>query len=265
MEARPAMPDLRDLRLFDSCVTLGRFPGNSVDTADDLLALMDRHHIHEALVHDYHARSVVPIANGNSRVTDAVKNSDRLHPVWILEPPEIPGEAAAETVVTAMLAADVRAARLCMRRMGPVPWMWADLLARLEAHRVPTFFDFGTSSTTIGELRDYDADAIYTMAKEHPGLPVILSRVMGGLGVHPAVPQMVRRLPNLYIDITAILNYWRTAAVDASPEKVLFASGLPFSDPSILVSNVQYAMEIDTTAKKLICGDNLRRLLGGVV
>jgi len=259
------MPDLRDLNLFDSCVTLGRFPGGCFESADGLTAVMDRYFIREALVHDYHARSVAPARHGNERLMRAISGYKRLHPVWVLEPPSEPGEDAAERAVTAMLISGARAARLCLRRLSPLEWLWRDLLSRLSAHRVPVFLDFGPVSSTVGELTDFDADAVYKMAEGHPKLPLVLSRVMGGLGMHPSVLPMIKKLPNIYIDITGILDYWRKAAAEAGPERALFATGAPFTDPGILVGNVQYAAEINEADKKLICGDNLRRLLGGVI
>jgi predicted TIM-barrel fold metal-dependent hydrolase len=81
--------------------------------------------------------------------------------------------------------------------------------------------------------------------------------------VHPGVAYLIRRVPNLYQDIGGILEYWRETARDAGPERVLFASGMPFTDAGILVSNVQYARGLSAAEKRMICGDNLRRLLGG--
>lgn len=265
MEATAVMPGLQELQLFDSCVTLGRFTGETcIATVDELLTLMDRYAIAEALVHEYHARNTYPLATGNQRVLELIRQQPRLHPVWVIEPPLKPGQAAAEQVVSEMLEAGVRAARLPMRNKGMLPWVWEDLLAALETHRVPCFLDFGGMDSTLGELSDGDVDALCAMTLAHPDLPMVLSHVMGGLGIHPAVSYLMRHVPNLYMDITGILEYWRTAAVDLGPERVLFATGMPFVDPGILISNVQYAHELDTHAKRLICGDNLRRLLGGV-
>ncbi|MHB9034793.1 MAG: hypothetical protein ACYC6L_17320, partial [Anaerolineae bacterium] len=62
---------MASLRLFDSCVTLGRFSSaNCIPTADALLALMDRYGIAEALVHEYHARGVAPPEHGNRRLME---------------------------------------------------------------------------------------------------------------------------------------------------------------------------------------------------
>jgi len=264
MESKPNMPDLRDLRLFDSCVTLGRFSGVCIPSADELLRIMDKYCIEEALVHDYHARSVVPVIKGNRRALGEASKSKRLHPVWVLEPPEPSSPEACGRMVSEMLDSGARAARLCMRRMGCVPWFWDGLLDCLEARRAPAFLDFGDNASTRGELGDYDVDSIYQMASRRPHLPVILSHIKGGLRIHPAVLPMMRRLPNVYLDISGVQIYWRYAALGIGADRVLFASGMPFTDPGILVSNIQYHHELDLQAKKLVCGDNLRRLLGGV-
>jgi len=265
MEAIPIMPELARLSIFDSCVTLGQFvhPAAIAD-APALLAIMDRYRIAEALVHEFHARSLYPLEHGNKRLLEMVRGQTRLHPVWVLEPPLRPGAEASEAVVREMLGEGVRAARLRLRAKGCLPWIWEDLLAALEARQVPCFLDFGSPDTTLGEVSDLELDTLRTIALQHPRLPLVLSHVMGGLGVHPGVMYLLQRVPNLYLDIGGILEYWRTAAATVGPERVLFASGMPFTDPGILVSNVQYALDLDPAAKQLICGDNLRRLLGGV-
>lgn len=265
MRSNPEMPDLNDLALFDACVTLGRFSSQiCLPDAGSLLALMDRYRIREALVHDYHARGIYPLEHGNRRILQAVAGQERLHPAWVLEPPMAPGRQPAEALVAELCAAGVRAARLRMRAKGALPWVWEDLLAALEARRVPCFFDYGPMDSTQGDLSDPDVDALRAMLLAHPGLQVILSHVMGGLGVHPAVAYLMRRVPNLYLDISGILEFWREAARDCGAERVLFASGTPFTDVGILISNVQYARGLSLEEKRLICGDNLRRLMGGV-
>ena len=69
MQSNPEMPGLKELNLFDSCVTLGRFSSEiCLSSAAELIAHMDRYGIAEALVHDYHARVIHPLENGNRRV-----------------------------------------------------------------------------------------------------------------------------------------------------------------------------------------------------
>jgi predicted TIM-barrel fold metal-dependent hydrolase len=265
MKSTPGMPGLSDLHLFDSCVTLGRFVGQTcIPTAAELIEMMDRYAIAEALVHEYHARGLYPLEHGNQRLLDLIRGQPRLHPVWVLEPPAQPGPEAAERLVAAMLSAGVRAARLRLPAKGALPWLWEDLCAALEARCVPCFLDFGPPGSTLGALTDQDVEAVRVITLAHPHLPLVLSHVMGGLGVHPAVGYLMRRVSNLYLDITGILEYWRTVAYEVGPERVLFATGMPFTDPGILISNVQYDNQLDETAKRMICGDTLRRLLEGV-
>ena len=87
---------------------------------------------------------------------------------------------------------------------------------------------------------------------------------MGGLGVHPAVPHLVRTMRNLCIDVSGIMDFARVIARETGPQKVLFATGAPFADPGLLVGTVQYDHDLDEPAKRLICGDNLRALLEDV-
>lgn len=259
------MPSLASLRLFDSCVTFGQMvhPGVTPLTYDNILPMLDRYGIAEALVHDYHARTVYPREHGNQRLISEIAGLKRLHPVWVLEPPEKPGLDAARAVVAEMLAAGVRAARFPLGRAPLLAWLWEDLAGALAEHQVPCFLDFGVDSTR-GSLGDQQVNELRSLALAHPRLPLILSHVMGGLGVHYAVLPLMRQVPNLYLDITGILDYWRRAAYEIAPERVLFATGAPFTDPAILVANVQYDSRLTPQQKKLISGDNLRRLLANV-
>jgi predicted TIM-barrel fold metal-dependent hydrolase len=267
VRAAEKMPDLESLRTFDSCVSLGRVVRDgvpaSLTTVEDVLAMMDRYAIAEALVHDYHARLIHPREHGNRRLLEAVRGHPRLHPCWVIGPPEKPGRDAARALVAEMLDAGVRAARLPMRALPPLPWAWEDLCSELEERRVPAFLDFGEVST-LGGISDSDVRGVWDICRAHPELPVILSGVFGGLGVHPAVVPAVRRLPNLHLDTAGILEFWWTVAREVGPERVLFFTGAPFVDPGIYASNVQYARGLDGNAKRLVSGDNLRRLLEAV-
>ena len=266
MRAKQTMPSLESLRLFDSCLTIGRIVHSRYPqsiTPENVLETLDRFNIAEALVHDHHARLVHPRGHGNERLLEAVREVTRLHPMWAIQPPRQPGRGPAKSLVGQILATGVRAVRLPMKAMPPLPWLWDDLCAELEEHRIPCFLDFGGVST-VGDLSDGDVNGVREIALAHPALPMVFSNVVGGLGIHPAVVPLIRRLPNLYIDTTGVLEFWREVARDVGPERVLFATGAPFTDPGIYASNVQYARGLDDQAKRLICGDNLRRLLGGV-
>ena len=273
MKAATNMPHIADLRLFDSCVTLGRLARAGTPTwltAENILAVMDKYDIAEALVHHAEARMTYPRSAGNRALLAAVKGMPRLHPVWVLEPSPSPGREPAHRMVEEMLAQGVRVARLMMGVAPPLHWLWKDLCEALEAHRVPCFLDFARAGydsphgSTQGSPDDQAIDHLGEICLAHPQLPMVLSHVSGGLGIAYSVLPLMRRVPNLHIDITGIMDHWRKVAAELGPQRVLFATGMPFYDPAILVSNVQYCHEIDTAAKRMICGDNLRRLMGAV-
>lgn len=266
MQSIQKMPDLESLCLFDSCMTLGRMVYSKCPeylTAQNILEVMDRYYIKEALVHENHARLLEDSSIGNRRLIDEIKDMPRLHPVWVLAPPKQPGKDAAREVVEEMLDAGVHAARFCMKENPFFAWWWDDLCTVLEEHRVPCFLDAGQVST-CGGLSDQDVKGIRDIALAHPELPLVISHVMGGRGLHPAMVPLIRRVKNIYLDVTGIIHYWREIAWDVGPERVIFATGAPFTDPGILVSNIQYASGLDENEKRMICGGNIRRLLGGL-
>ncbi|MFC1671871.1 amidohydrolase family protein [Planctomycetota bacterium] len=266
MRAEPHAPDLTALKPFDSCVTLGTVVHSKTPeyvTAENILEMMDRYRIAEALVHQHHARLIYPREKSNRLLLEEIRGIPRLHPQWVLEPAERRGKETSAAIVDEMLAAGVRSARLPMKTAPPMLWLWDDLLSALEEHRVPCFIDLGMERPRGGP-EDSDVNGIREIALAHPELPLVLSCMMGGLGIHYAVLPLIRQTKNVYIDIAGLVRYWRDTARDAGPERVLFGTGAPFTEPGILISNVQYALDLDENAKRLIYGDNLRRLLENV-
>lgn len=269
VQATRNMPDIKDLALFDTCVTLGKSCLEGVPeylTAGNVLEVLDKHDIAEALVHANEARLIRPRRRGNERLLREIEGLDRLHPVWVLEPPKRADPTGARKVVEEMLAAGVRAARLMMGHVPPLHWMWKDLCEALEAHHVVCLLDFAPVRFPATNCMPDSLmlDRLREVCLAHPGLPMILSHHSGGLGVAQPTMPLMHRAANLMIDLTGVVDYWREVARDLGPQRVVFATGMPFYDPATFVGNVQYDDGLDTPAKKLICGDNVRRLLEGV-
>lgn len=270
MQSVSQAPAIRDLRLFDTCVTLGYMTaGVQSLTTENILAIMDKHDIAEALMHNNEARVVYPRQRGNRRLLEWTAKSKRLHPVWVLEPPTDPSPQAARALVQEMLEAGVRVARLMMGVAPPFPWLWGDLCAVLEEHRIPCLLDFAdtrahSNPSTRSIPTDEAVDQLRDICLAFPRLPMILSHVSGGLGISYPVLPLMRRVSNLHLDITNVVDYWRTVARELGPGRVFYASGMPFYDPAIFVSNVQYARDLSPEAKRAICGDNMRRLMEAV-
>ena len=267
MEATKKAPDVAGLEVLDTCVTLGRTVGACPPPwlgPDNILDVMDKYDIAEALVHSSEARMIRPRWPGNERLLREIEGTDRLHPVWALEPSERPGSSDARKMVEDMLAAGVRVARLMMAYAPPLQWLWGELCDVLQQHSVPCLLDFAKGGRTNCVPDSMTTDKLRELCLAYPRLPMILSHVSGGLGIsQPTIPLM-HRAPNLLIDTTGVTDYWRRVARTLGPERVVFASGMPFYEPSIFIGNVQYEHTLDAAAKKLICGDNIRRLMEGV-
>jgi Amidohydrolase len=269
MEARNRAPDIHDLRLFDTCVTLGNMSAHMpVLDVEGALAVMNKHDIAEALVHNNEARVIYPRERGNKRLLDWLTGQKRLHPVWVLEPPAQPGLGPARTMVDQMLEAGVRVARLMMGFSPPFLWLWDDLCTALEEHAVPCLLDFASGGFNLASTQSNPSDAALNGVRDiciaHPELQMILSHTSGGLGLSHATLPLMRRVPNLHLDITNVVDYWRRVASELGPTRVVFATGMPFYDPATFVSNVQYAPTISREAKLAICGGNIRRLMEAV-
>lgn len=273
MRAAVNAPQIGELGLFDSCMTLGRVVRRGTPesvTAENILRVLDKYDIAEALVHHNEARLNTPRDLGNRRLLREIHGLPRVHPVWVMAPLQPSDPGAAQAQVDEMLDSGVKAVRLMMGLAPPLPWLWKDLLDALEAHRVPCLLDFadpryrGNAGSTAGAPDSAAMEHLRRTALAHPDLPMVLSHVFCGTGLEFPFLSLLGEAPNLHLDVLGIIKYWRIVAAELGPERVLFATGAPFVEPATFIANVQYARHLSPADKKLICGDNLRRLLRNV-
>ncbi len=274
MRSRESLPRLADLRLFDLSVLVGRLfqAGARVSlTEDNLLSVLDRHGIAEALITSNLARLHLPHPPGNQWTVEFCRRlGPRVHPVWVLEPPRQPGRARAREAVAELREAGARVVRLLMGpgATAPLLWCWEELLAELETHRLPCLLDFGSctyfNNSTASVPTDAEVDHLRQLVLAFPDLPVILCHASGGLGLPRTVLPLMHRAPNLHLDITGIIEYWRTVVEELGPERVFFATGMPYYDPAIFTGNLLYEPGLSPAARQAMAGDNLRRLMEAV-
>ncbi len=253
---------------FDAHCVLGphiRWQPPMPTTVPELLGVMDRFGIGQALVSDSLARSA-DAAMGNRAVVEAVADEPRLVPAWVLLPTATGETPAPGRVVEQMRQAGVRAAFLCPRTYGHglEDWEVDDLVAPLAEAGVPLFLDpergvpgWGDG----GENDSMDVDAAVRLAQRHPRLPVVMT-AFRFRQQHRRVCQAMQATPNLYMELS---GWWFYKNVEllvdvAGPERLLFGTRLPLHDPAATKATVQYA-DVGTDALELIAGGNLRRLL----
>jgi len=253
---------------FDAHCLLGpdvRWRPPSPTTVPELLRVMDRFGIGQALVSDSLARSADP-ALGNAAVAQAAADQPRLVPAWVLLPTATGETPPADRLVDEMRQAGVRAAFLCPRTYGHglEDWEVDDLLEPLAEAGVPVFLDPERGVPGWGYAYDTDSmdvDAAVRLAQRHPKLPVVMT-AFRFRETHRRVCRAMQATPNLYMELS---GWWFYKNVEllvelVGPERLLFGTRLPVHDPAATKAVVQYA-DVPQDAVRRIAGGNLRRLI----
>ncbi len=242
------------IRYVDCNVMVG-FPPSGVRVAcpdaEDLLREMDWMGVEEALV--YHAVMAhgSPI-QGNQLVLDAVAQRPRLHPTWALLPPCTGELGRTDELLQAMSDHGVRALWAFPREhhyvlnrltMGP-------LLDEVAARRIPLLVPRGQGWNTIAEvLADYPE--LTLVAVGH-----------GPWGEDRFFRPLLEHYPRLHLDISRyeLLGGLAELVDGYGAERWLYGSGYPYwamGGPRMMLARAP----IDETARALIAGGNLKRLL----
>lgn len=259
---------MTELNLFDAHCYVGRYktfrPGTYAETAR-LIEQMDHFGIKEALVTHTMSRELHPV-DGNAAVLAETRGRDRLHPCWALLPAASGELPPPRETVPAMIAQGVRAARLFYESYHFLlsEWCIGSVLEELEEHCVPTFLD-PDSELDTWESDRFDWDAVDRLCSAHPKLPVILSEARFRSS-NRVLYQLMERHHNLHIELSGFWAYHGIEFVTRKfgAHRLLFGTRMPVRNPACAVGQLVYS-DISDDEKKLIAGDNLRRLLGGVV
>jgi len=250
------------MNLFDSNCMLGRrsihTPLGIPTTPAELLAEMDRLGIAEALV--YHAMAIDGHPpEGNARLMREIEGHPRLHPCWVLLPTtgEMPPPAE---LVRQMKTHGVRAVRMCpnLHRYNFTETNVGDLLAALEAARIPLFVDFGV---THWSSTNTDWTRLDELCARYPDLPFIV------VGEGPGAPRRLFPFWHKHRNLLLETSYYQIhqglseVANRFGPERLLFGTGLPTRAPGPPLAQLHNDFLTDAQ-REAIGGGNLRQLLG---
>ena len=254
----------KDLTLFDCNCMVGRwstFQPGSFYSVEGLLEEMNYCGINEALVFHSLARSYSP-AVGNEKLLEEIRGKHQLQGCWVLLPHHTGEMPEPETIVETMLSKGVKAARLFPKehRYSLSEWILGELLTVLEERQIPLLLDFGNVHWSDSFT---DWNAVAELCSKHPKLPVILMHE--GQAASRNLYPLLERFENLHLDTS---YYFAHRGVEEICEKfgakhLTFGSGMPIysAGPPIMV--VTYS-SISQREKRLIAGENLRKLLGGI-
>ena len=251
--------------LFDAHVQIGRhlkLEENGLHTAEDLLAEMDHYGISEALVVDSLSRENHP-KDGNQRILEVTKANPRLHIGWAgmpsgikseqLDPYEFVAEMQRQKVGGLFLYPNQYFFKLS-------DWSVDDLLEPVSASKVPVFIN-PTESNGGGGSDATDWDGIVSLCRRWPDIPIVISenRIRRSQRL---LYKAFDACPNLHLELSA---YWLHRGIEYiterwGSERLIFGSGWPKFGQHMTLATLTTA-EISDRDKRLIAGDNLRRLL----
>lgn len=268
---------IHKLRFFDCNCMVGRSLMHEpqpmrLETRDQLLREMDDHGIQEAILYSAIAKERQEVGEWEPLARDEAlawaEDEPRLHPVAVLNLHHMMSMPEPEKDIAQMIERGIRMAVVFPTRSYPYlinEWLCGGLLAALDTHRVPVLLqnsELASRWPQFERVYGFSVENIDWMCERYPNLPIILTGVASATQV--LIPLMKRR-SNLYIELSKCFIHQpvRFLSEQVGIERVLFGSGLPFTGPGPAMTEVHYA-QVSEEEKRLVAGDNLRRLLAEV-
>ncbi|MHA1832766.1 MAG: amidohydrolase family protein [Candidatus Baldrarchaeia archaeon] len=140
-------------------------------------------------------------------------------------------------------------------------WCMGETFEILSDHKIPVIIDYFDSFMPHADRTDWRS--VVNLCCRYPELPVIVTEFR--FRTNRRFYQAMDKCPNLHIELSAL---WLFRSVESicrkfGAERILFGTRLPIRDPSCALGMVNYAM-ISEEEKKLVAGENLRKLMEGV-
>ncbi len=258
---------MREWRFFDCNAMIGNtlvpVPAPVLD-ADALRREMDYYGIEQTLFFHNAASN----EEMNRRTLQIARKEKRLTPCWVLPVSPVQLNERLEDHIDRMLEAAVRAARF-VPDVGPqaAPMTLRihsleKVFDKLNRHRVPIMMDAEHFQMPLATT-SFGWDQVHAICEAFPNIPVIL--LQPRYAAQAPLIALMRRHKNLHFTIPwyGLFRQVESMVEMFGPERVLFGTNLPHIDPAMPVGMVNYG-KLSVEQKKLIAGDNLRRLLGNV-
>ncbi len=250
---------LEALELLDAGLWLGApsgFPLAAEATAESLRADMTLYGLRGGLVS--HWRGVTESAQaGNESVTQAsIPWDEHLHAVWTGLPlgPGQSGPLPGQDIAPPSL----RAARIFPHSHNflTADWCLGGLCRWLQERAMPL----------VIQHTEIDWPDLHQLACAHPELPIILEGQTRKLLYHTrTLFALLHECPNVRVELSNFVaqGLLEFAVAQVGPERLIFGSFWPVNDPLVPIGLILDA-DIPWEHKKMVAGDNLRRLLQGV-
>jgi hypothetical protein len=247
------------LNLFDANVWMGPpegFPLAREVRADTLAPMLEEYFIREALVSHWHSRIVNP-QDGNRALT-ALESSltEKCGVIWT-GLPLLAGES------DPLPGRGSEASRLRGVRVFPkahqfplTDWMLGPLCEWMIERHLPLFV-WHTET---------DWPSIRSFARSFPRLPLVVESQPRKIVYHlRPLSAILRDCPNVRMETSNFIGqgFVEYAVREFGAERLIFGSFLPVSDPWAPIGMLLDA-DISESEKRLIAGDNLRKILAEI-
>jgi uncharacterized protein len=259
------------LRLFDCNACYGTPdvpPLQYAESPADLLAEMDFCAVDEALVTCAAQRCDSPLV-GNELVSEQTRGLARLHPAWVLLPPQTEEQApSVDAFLANMAAAGVRALWAFPARDKYLlnRTTFGAVFEEFVEHSVPLFFPLEEAAPGLGGHAAYHLgwQQVDALLAEFPRLTFVVANPMVW-GQDRYFRPLIERHHNLYLDVGA---YEQGRGLEDfcrryGPDRLLFATHYPDVPMGGPVLNLLHA-DVSQADKEAIAAGNLDRLLRGV-
>lgn len=256
---------MTDLDFFDANVVVGRVSRPSPTMRcepDEVVAELARHDITEGLV--AHAHAIERSHEDNAEVLDVVRRHSGFRPVRVIPEHSTLDFPDPDAAMAEMLADGVSAVRVHASRYNGYtvdPWALGPIWQRLDDVRMPVLL----AGSDLGRYPDapalgFSARNIFEMATSFPGIPLVVLRV--NFSALRIIVPLMRECPNVFAEISFFTAHHgvETLTREVGADRVLFGSGMPWGPAGPALVATRYA-PIPDADKRLIAGDNLRRLL----
>lgn len=254
--ARAREKAAREMRFFDANIWLGEpegFPLAREIAPAKLGEVLEHRFVTGGLVSHWQSKCV-SAQDGNAALMRALEGqSKNLFAVWTglpLYPTEsglVPGSAD--------LPKNLRAIRIFPKshNFPLVDWCIGTLCEWLIVRSMPLFI----------QHTEFDWPALYQLAREFPKLTIMVETQTQKILYHTRpLFALMRDCPNVNVELSnfAGAGFIEDAVQKFGAERLIFGSFLPVADPLVPIGMIIDA-NISEAEKKLIAGDNLRRMI----
>ena len=227
---------------------------NAPTTKEEMLGAFDRYGIDYALMRYEFANNGI-IKEGDIELCDAIKDDERLFPMWYVMPHHTGEFPSPEELVSLMKEKGVKAVAIQGANWTVAEWSVGELFRVLGKHRIPILVPISRIPNGYNGL--------YELLKNHMDLRVILTGV-GYTSLRDIYP-LLSLFPNLYISTSTYKAYEgiEDTVERFGAERLIFGSGMPELSGAASVALITYARISDEDKQKIASG-NIKKLLSEV-